>query len=61
MVTAWRKNGFETERGFPQVVGAIDGTHIPIICPQERGSDYYNRKGYYSVIMQAVVDYQGLL
>ena len=52
--------GFEAERGFPQVVGAIDGTHIPIICPEESGSDYYNRKGYYSVIMQAVVDYQGL-
>ena len=52
--------GFEQERGFPQTVGAIDGTHIPIICPKESGSDYYNRKGFYSVIMQAVVDYQGL-
>ena len=24
--------GFEHSRGFPQAVGAVDGTHIPIIC-----------------------------
>ena len=52
--------GFEQERGFPLTVGAIDGTHIPIICPKEGGSDYYNHKGFYSVIMQAIVDCQGL-
>ena len=50
---------FETCWGFPQTVGAIDGTHTPIVRPQESASDYYNRKGYYSVIMQAVVDYRG--
>uniref|UniRef100_A0A3Q3DET4 DDE Tnp4 domain-containing protein n=1 Tax=Hippocampus comes TaxID=109280 RepID=A0A3Q3DET4_HIPCM len=42
--------------GFPQVLGAIDGTHIPIIRPHDCHTDYYNRKGFYSVIMQAVVD-----
>ena len=46
--------------GFPQVADAIDGTHIPIIRPDESASDYYNRKGYYSVIMQAMVDFHGL-
>ena len=51
---------FETCWGFPQAAGAIDGTHIPIIRPRESASDYYNRKGYYSIIMQAVVDYRGL-
>ena len=44
--------GFETYWGFPQAVGAIDGSHIPIIRPNESASDYYNRKGYYSVIMK---------
>ena len=52
--------GFETCWGFPQAAGAIDGSHIPIIRPDESASDYYNRKGYYSVIMQAMVDFRGL-
>ena len=52
--------GFEHRRGFPQAVGAVDGTHIPIICPEDSGADYYNRKCFYSIIMQAIVDYQGL-
>ncbi|XP_065891631.1 uncharacterized protein [Dysidea avara] len=50
---------FETLWGFPQTVGAIDGSHIPILKPQECPSDYYNRKGFYSIIVQAVVDSQG--
>ena len=52
--------GFETCWGFPQAAGAIDGSHIPIIRPDESASDYYNRKGYYSIIMQAMVDFRGL-
>ena len=51
---------FETCWGFPQTVGVIDVTHIPIACLQESASDYYSRKGYYSVIIQAVVGYGGL-
>ena len=53
-------DGFETFWGFPQAAGAIDGSHIPIVRPDESASDYYNRKGYYSVIMQAMVDFRGL-
>ena len=51
---------FETCWGFPQTVGVIDVTHIPIACLQESASDYYTRKGYYSVIIQAVIGYGGL-
>ena len=52
--------GFETYLGFPQAAGAIDGSHIPIIRPDESASDYCNRKVYYSVIVQAMVDFRGL-
>ena len=47
--------GFETYWGLPQAAGAIDGSHIPILHPDESASDYYNRKGYYSVIVVSYV------
>ena len=43
--------GFETSWGFPQVAGAIDGSHVPIVKPLESVSDYYNRKGFYSMVL----------
>lgn len=53
-------NGFEHDLGFPQCAGAVDGSHIPIISPQECPADYYNRKGWHSIILQGTVDHQGL-
>ena len=35
---------FEDVKGFPVVVGVIDGTHIPIKAPIENPNDYINRK-----------------
>jgi len=49
-------NGFKMKRGIEGVVGAIDGSHIPISCPKENPVDYINRKGYHSVVLQAVCD-----
>ena len=49
-------DGFETRWGFPHCAGAVDGTHIPIIAPTTDHCDYFNRKGWHSLIMQAVVD-----
>ena len=41
-------DGFNAVWGFPQSVGAIDGTHIPILRPSgDSGSDYFNRKSFY--------------
>ena len=51
--------GFESCWGFPQTAGATDGSHIPIIQPQDCASDYYNRKSYYSIIVQGLVDFHG--
>ena len=53
-------DGFDWRWGFPQTAGAIDGTHIPILKPHHSAADYYCRKGYYSVLMQALVDYRGV-
>ena len=49
---------FEALQGLPNCVGALDGTHISIQGPphKSRQEDYKNRKGHYSIIMQAVVD-----
>ena len=49
--------GFRNRWGFPQCAAAVDGTHIPIIAPNEYHADYHNRKGWYSILMQAVVDH----
>lgn len=49
-------DGLERKWRFPRCAGAVDGTHIPIIAPQENHVDYFNQKGWYSIVMQAVVD-----
>ncbi len=43
---------------FPQCGGAIDGSHIPISAPKSFHTDYHNRKGWYSVILQGFVDFR---
>ena len=48
--------GFLTRWNFPLCLGAIDGTHIPIKAPQNHHTDYFNRKSFHSVILQAVCD-----
>ena len=51
--------GFKNELGFPQCVGAVDGCHIPIVSPQDCPADYYNRKGWHSIILQGTVEFRG--
>ncbi|CAH3044601.1 unnamed protein product [Pocillopora meandrina] len=47
---------YKEKWGFPMCAGAIDGTHVPIKVPSQNHTDYVNRKSYYSIIMQALVD-----
>ncbi|KAK7925645.1 hypothetical protein WMY93_007955 [Mugilogobius chulae] len=47
---------FEASHHIPQIMGLIDGTHIPILPPSDGYKDFVNRKGWPSYILQAVVD-----
>lgn len=49
-------NGFYGKQQIPNIFGAIDCTHIRIVKPTVNGNDYCNRKKYFSVNLQAVVD-----
>ena len=46
---------FQNLHNIPYVVGAVDGSHIPIIAPRLHAADYYNRKGFHSILLQGVV------
>ncbi|CAM5164998.1 unnamed protein product [Natator depressus] len=47
------------QMGFPNCRGVMDGTHIPILAPAHLASEYVNRKGCFSMVLQALVDHHG--
>ena len=40
---------------FPNVVGSIDGCHFEIPAHEENSADYFYRKQFYSLVLQALM------
>jgi hypothetical protein len=54
-------NRFQVKTGLPNICGAIDGTHIPLVHKATTKvtlahSNYFNRKKRNSIVVQAVCD-----
>lgn len=50
------ENGFDKKWNFPTCYGAMDGKHCVIRKPPHTGSEYYNYKQSFSIILFALVD-----
>ncbi|XP_069595381.1 uncharacterized protein [Ranitomeya imitator] len=54
----WLKiaTGFQNTCDFPNCIGAVDGKHIRVRKPPNSGSQFYNYKQFFSVVLLAVAD-----
>ncbi|XP_067615083.1 putative nuclease HARBI1 isoform X2 [Eurosta solidaginis] len=51
------KEYFYRTFNFPGVIGCIDGTHVKIVKPMMDESLFFNRKGYFSINVMVVCNY----
>ncbi|XP_068083502.1 uncharacterized protein [Anabrus simplex] len=56
--TDWKKisSTFDTVWNIPHCVGALDGKHVVLQSPINSGSDFFNYKSYFSIVLLALVD-----
>ena len=47
---------FETKWNYPCCIGAIDGKHFALQQPNKSGSEFFNYKHFFSVLLLSVVD-----
>lgn len=55
----WKElaEGFSKKWNFHHCIGSLDGKHIAMKKPGKSGSTYHNYKGFFSVVLMALVDY----
>lgn len=51
-----KANEFWKRWGFPNCVASIDAKHVRVVAPSKSGSLYFNYKGFFSVVLLAMVD-----
>lgn len=47
---------FEEKWNFPHCLGALDGKHVVLEAPIKSGTEFYNYKNFFSIVLFALVD-----